>query len=133
MRSLFSDLANDSLTEYTYDADLAGLAYNLGAHNLGVAISLKGYNDKLPDFTRRIVEAVRNLRVRQDRLEVMKEKVNDISLHCHSCQANVSGLAQASVGKLFYVPKPPAFGLLRATHPHARCMDNRRATKRSFR
>ncbi|KAF8136542.1 Metalloenzyme, LuxS/M16 peptidase-like protein [Boletus edulis] len=72
---LFSDLVNDSLTEYTYDADLAGLAYNLGAHSLGVAISLSGYNDKLPDLAQRIVEAVRNLQVRQDRLEVMKEKL----------------------------------------------------------
>ncbi|KAG8217686.1 Metalloenzyme, LuxS/M16 peptidase-like protein [Butyriboletus roseoflavus] len=72
---LFSDLVNDSLTEYTYDADLAGLAYNLGAHSLGVAISLKGYNDKLPDLARRIVEALRNLQIRQDRLELTKEKL----------------------------------------------------------
>jgi insulysin len=72
---LFSDLVNDSLTEYTYDADLAGLAYHLGAHNLGVTMSLSGYSDKLPDLTRRIIEAVRNLQVRQDRLEVMKEKL----------------------------------------------------------
>lgn len=84
MYSLFSDLVNDSLTEYTYDADLAGLAYNLGAHNLGVTISVKGFNDKLPDFTRRIVEAIRNLQVHQDRLEVMKEKVNKHTLFAMS-------------------------------------------------
>ncbi|KAN0077100.1 Metalloenzyme, LuxS/M16 peptidase-like protein [Tylopilus felleus] len=72
---LFSDLVNDSLTEYTYDADLAGLAYYLGALSIGVEMSLSGYNDKLPDLTRRIIEAVRNLQVRQDRLEVMKEKL----------------------------------------------------------
>lgn len=76
MSSLFSDLVNDSLTEYTYDADLAGLAYNLGAHSLGVSISLKGYNDKLHELTRRIIEAIKNLQVRQNRLDVMKEKVN---------------------------------------------------------
>lgn len=132
MCSLFSDLVNDSLTEYTYDADLAGLAYNLGAHNLGFAISLKGYNDKLPDLTRRVIEAVRNLQVRQDRLEVMKEKVNEFFLHCCPCQANMSGLAQASVGKLFRVPKLPAFGLLRATYPYARCMDSRGAATRNL-
>ncbi|KAH7889516.1 Metalloenzyme, LuxS/M16 peptidase-like protein [Phlebopus sp. FC_14] len=72
---LFSDLVNDSLTEYTYDADLAGLGYNFGAYSLGVAISLKGYNDKLPELAKRIVEAVKNLQVRQDRLDVMKEKL----------------------------------------------------------
>ncbi|KAG9318652.1 Metalloenzyme, LuxS/M16 peptidase-like protein [Chiua virens] len=72
---LFSDLVNDSLTEYAYDADLAGLGYNMGAHNLGVTISVKGYNDKLPQLTRRIIETVRNLQVHQDRLEIMKEKL----------------------------------------------------------
>ena len=77
--SLFSDLVNDSLTEYTYDADLAGLAYNFGAQSLGVSIFLNGYNDKLPDLTRRIIGAARNLHVRQDRLEVMKEKVGGTS------------------------------------------------------
>ncbi|KAN0077101.1 Metalloenzyme, LuxS/M16 peptidase-like protein [Tylopilus felleus] len=72
---LFSDLVNDSLAECTYDADLAGLGYHLGAHSFGVTVSLSGYNDKLPDLTRRIIEAVRNLQVRRDRLEVMKEKL----------------------------------------------------------
>ncbi|KAF9246345.1 Metalloenzyme, LuxS/M16 peptidase-like protein [Melanogaster broomeanus] len=72
---LFSDLVNDSLTEYTYDADLAGLSYNFGAYSLGVVIYLKGYNDKLPDLSRRVVETVRSLQVHQDRLAVMKEKL----------------------------------------------------------
>lgn len=83
--SFFADLVNDSLTEYTYDADLAGLAYNLSADSLGVTISLNGYNDKLPDLVRRIVEAVRNLQVRQNRMEVTKEKVNGTFLHCYAC------------------------------------------------
>ena len=49
-------------------------------------MSLSGYSDKLPDLTRRIIEAVRNLQVRQDRLEVMKEKVIGAFLHrCLSC------------------------------------------------
>lgn len=132
MCSLFSDLVNDSLTEYTYDADLAGLEYNLGAHSLGFSISLSGYNDKLPDLTRRIIEAVKNLQTHQDRLEVVKEKVNGIFFHCHACTANVSDLARASVGKLFHVPKLPAFGLLRATYPYAWCMDSGGAATRSL-
>ncbi|KIJ69177.1 hypothetical protein HYDPIDRAFT_105764 [Hydnomerulius pinastri MD-312] len=70
---LFSDLLNDSLTESTYNADLAGLSYNFGAYSLGVVITLRGYNDKLPKLAELLVEAVRNLQVRQDRLEVMKE------------------------------------------------------------
>ena len=126
--SLFSDLVNDSLTEYTYDADLAGLAYYLGALSIGVEMSLSGYNDKLPDLTRRIIEAVRNLQVRQDRLEVMKEKV--IGVFIAVFHANISGSAQASMGKLFHVPKLPAFGPLRAKYPHAQSMDSGGATTR---
>ncbi|KIK90629.1 hypothetical protein PAXRUDRAFT_831530 [Paxillus rubicundulus Ve08.2h10] len=72
---LFSDLVNDSLTEYTYDADLAGLSYSFGAYSLGVAMYWKGFNDKLPDLSRRVVGVARNLQVHQDRLEVMKEKL----------------------------------------------------------
>lgn len=116
-RSLLADLVNDSLTEYTYDADLAGLSYNLGAHNLGVVISLKGYNDKLPELARRIVEALGNLQIRHDRLEVMKENVNGIFLHSCVCEANMSDLAQASVGELFHVPKLSAFRLLYSAYP----------------
>lgn len=130
--SLFSDLVNDSLTEYTYDADLAGLAYNFGAQSLGVSIFLNGYNDKLPDLTRRIIGAARNLHVRQDRLEVMKEKVGGTSAIAMS-EANVSDLAQASMGKLFHVPKLPAFGLLHETYPHARRVDSGATATRSVR
>lgn len=132
MCSLFSDLVNDSLTEYAYDADLAGLAYNLGAQSLGITMSVKGYNDKLPDFIRRIVEAVRNLQVRQDRLEVMKEKVIEIFLRRYVCKADIPDLAQASMGKLFHVSKLPTFRLLRATCSHAQCMDGRGAATRSL-
>ena len=125
--SLFSDLVNDSLAECTYDADLAGLGYHLGAHSFGVTVSLSGYNDKLPDLTRRIIEAVRNLQVRRDRLEVMKEKV--IGVFVAVFHANMSGSAQASMGKN-HVPKLRAFGLLRAKYPHPQSMDSGGATTR---
>ncbi|KAG0697015.1 Metalloenzyme, LuxS/M16 peptidase-like protein [Suillus ampliporus] len=75
MTRLFTDLVNDSLQEFAYNAELAGLFFNCGSHHLGLMITLDGYNDKLPVLARRVLETVRNLQVREDRLAVIKEKV----------------------------------------------------------
>lgn len=75
MTRLFADLVNDSLQEFAYDAELAGLVFHSGSHHLGLMITLDGYNEKLPVLGRRVLETVRNLQVRDDRLEVIKEKV----------------------------------------------------------
>ncbi|KAH7923541.1 hypothetical protein BV22DRAFT_1015236 [Leucogyrophana mollusca] len=72
---LFSELVGDSLTEFSYDADLAGLSYNFGSHSLGLSVLLSGYNDKLSVLGRHVLETVKNLQIRSDRLEVMKEQV----------------------------------------------------------
>ncbi|KAH9928156.1 Metalloenzyme, LuxS/M16 peptidase-like protein [Fomitopsis serialis] len=71
---LFSDLVNDTLTEFAYDADLAGLSYNFSAQMLGVSVVLSGYNDKLHVLARDVFERVRNVQLRADRLEVMKDQ-----------------------------------------------------------
>jgi hypothetical protein len=39
-------------------------------------VTLDGYNEKLPVLARRVLETVKNLQVREDRLAVFKEKVN---------------------------------------------------------
>ncbi|KAG1891434.1 Metalloenzyme, LuxS/M16 peptidase-like protein [Suillus subluteus] len=75
MTRLFADLVNDSLQEFAYDAELAGLVFHSGSHHLGLMITLDGYNEKLPVLARRVLETVRNLQVREDRLVVIKEKV----------------------------------------------------------
>lgn len=45
---LFTDLVNDALEEYSYDAKLAGLMYTVTLDSRGVYIGVSGYNDKLP-------------------------------------------------------------------------------------
>ncbi|TFY62947.1 hypothetical protein EVJ58_g3532 [Rhodofomes roseus] len=74
MTRLFSDLVNDTLTEFAYDADLAGLSYNFSAQTLGVSVVLSGYNDKLHVLARDVFERVRNVQLRAERLEVMKDQ-----------------------------------------------------------
>ena len=72
---LFADLVGDSLTEFSYDADLAGLSYNYASHSFGTYLVVGGYNDKLPVLLRHIFEKIKGLKVEQDRLSVMKEQV----------------------------------------------------------
>ena len=72
---LFADLVGDSLTEFSYDADLAGLSYNYASHSFGTQLVIGGYNDKLPVLLHHICEKIKGLTVKQDRLNVMKEQV----------------------------------------------------------
>ena len=73
---LFSDLVTDSLTEFAYDADLAGLTYSLSSQSLGLYVTLNGYNDKLHVLAKDVLERARNLKVQSDRLAVMKDQVS---------------------------------------------------------
>ena len=72
---LFADLVGDSLTEFSYNADLAGLSYNYTSHSFGTYLVIGGYNDKLPLLLRHIFEKIKGLKVESDRLDVVKEQV----------------------------------------------------------
>lgn len=72
---LFADLVTDSLTEFAYDADLAGLSYNFSHQSLGLYVALSGYNDKLHLLLRTVLERAKSLQVNPDRLAVMKDQV----------------------------------------------------------
>ncbi|KAI0780630.1 insulin-degrading enzyme [Trametes elegans] len=74
MTRLFADLVTDSLTEFAYDADLAGLSYNFGGHALGCYMTLNGYNDKLHVLAKDVLERVRTLKVSPERLAVIKDQ-----------------------------------------------------------
>ncbi|TCD63541.1 Insulinase (Peptidase M16) [Steccherinum ochraceum] len=75
MTRLFAELVTDSLTEFSYDADLAGLSYNFGQHSLGVFVTLSGYNDKLHVLAHHVFEKAKNLQVKADRLNLKKEEL----------------------------------------------------------
>ncbi|KAL5511367.1 STE23_2 [Sanghuangporus vaninii] len=75
MTRLYVDLVKDSLTEFSYDASLAGLQYDLGSSMLGLCMTLSGYNDKLHVLAQHVLEKTRNLDISEDRLAVIKENV----------------------------------------------------------
>ena len=74
-RSLFAALVEDSLAEYAYDAQVAGLDYSFSSIRLGVKLTVFGYNDKLSVLLQRVLEKAKNLAVREDRLKVIREDV----------------------------------------------------------
>jgi insulysin len=59
---LYQLCIDDYLTEYAYDATMAGLSYNIQLLPRGVRLTFGGYNDKLQDFavyvTQQIVQQV---------------------------------------------------------------------------
>ncbi|KAF8965197.1 Metalloenzyme, LuxS/M16 peptidase-like protein [Flammula alnicola] len=71
---LYSDIVNDSLTEFSYDADLAGLSYNFTPHAMGLYVTMNGYNDKMSVLVRHVLEKVKGSVIDPKRLAVIKEE-----------------------------------------------------------
>ncbi|KAF8623490.1 hypothetical protein AX15_006273 [Amanita polypyramis BW_CC] len=71
---LYCDVVNDSLTEFSYNASIAGLTYRFLQHTTGLLITTHGYNDKMPVLVENILGRIKNLDVDPERLEVMKEQ-----------------------------------------------------------
>ena len=50
MGRIYTDLVNDALTEYAYDAYVAGLTHGFGCSDRGIYIGASGYNEKVRLF-----------------------------------------------------------------------------------
>lgn len=72
---LFADLIRDALEEYSYDAELAGLQYNVSLDSRGLFIEVSGYNDKLPVLLEQVLITMRDLDIRDDRFDIIKERL----------------------------------------------------------
>ncbi|KAJ5688808.1 hypothetical protein N7462_003200 [Penicillium macrosclerotiorum] len=72
---LYCELVRDSLDEYSYDAELAGLDYHLAANILGLDVSVGGYNDKMSVLLEKVLTTMRGLVISQDRFNIIKERL----------------------------------------------------------
>jgi insulysin len=72
---VYTDMVQDALEEYSYDAELAGLEYSVSPYSSGLDIQLSGYNDKLPVLLEKVLVTMKNLEIRQDRFEIIKERL----------------------------------------------------------
>jgi secreted Zn-dependent insulinase-like peptidase len=75
LTNLYVRLVNDQLTEFSYDADLAGLSYSLYKHIRGFTVRVSGYDDKQSVLVKRIVDALRHPHIAEDRFEVARENL----------------------------------------------------------
>ncbi|KAF9075695.1 Metalloenzyme, LuxS/M16 peptidase-like protein [Rhodocollybia butyracea] len=71
---LFTELVSDSLTEFAYNAELAGLGYACVSHSNGLYVSLRGYNDKMSALVQHVLDKIKNLEILSDRLNVIIEQ-----------------------------------------------------------
>ena len=72
---LYSRLLEDSLQEYSYDADIAGLRYELSSAVSGLSVVFSGYNHKLSVLVCEVMKRMRELEVKQERFDVIREQL----------------------------------------------------------
>ncbi|KAL9126635.1 MAG: hypothetical protein Q9175_007885, partial [Cornicularia normoerica] len=72
---MFCQLVKDALGEYSYDAEIAGLEYELGDYYVGIGIDVTGYNDKISVLLEKVLVTMRDLEVKPDRFKIVKERL----------------------------------------------------------
>ena len=72
---MYCALVKDALVEYSYDAEIAGLGYELEAYMAGLGIDVGGYNDKIPVLLEKVLVTMRDLEVKPDRFGIIKERI----------------------------------------------------------
>ncbi|ORY69720.1 peptidase M16 inactive domain-containing protein [Pseudomassariella vexata] len=73
---LFTDLVRDALEEYSYDAELAGLQYNVTLDSRGLFAEVAGYNDKLSVLLEQVLITMRDLEIKDERFDIIKERLS---------------------------------------------------------
>ena len=127
---LYCDVVNDSLAEFSYNADIAGLTYRFLQHTTGLLITTHGYNDKMSVLVENILDRIKNFTVNPERLEMMKEQVRVATLMClFSWTVNDSG--EKDMGKFLHEPILSVVWLLWKIPYGWKSMDCRRETQRT--
>lgn len=75
MVDIFLHLLHDSLTEYSYNAELAGISYFTELTLHGIQLRVRGYNSKQNVLLKKIVERMVDLEIDPERFESMKDKI----------------------------------------------------------
>lgn len=73
--SLLSELIEDELNEIKYYASMVGLSLQIHQFRDGFSLKVGGYNDKLPEFLRQILEVLTSFKPKPERFESIKYKV----------------------------------------------------------
>ncbi|KAJ2007901.1 metalloprotease [Coemansia thaxteri] len=116
LSQLFVLVLKDSLSEITYDAQVAGLWFDIHESVDGISMSVDGFNDKLPRLLRILLTTMRDHQVDDTQFEVysreVKKKLDNVR-HAepyNHVQTNTHYLNYATVWR--YSDKLSAFSLV---------------------
>lgn len=73
LNAMFVTVLNDALTEFSYDAELAGLWYSLIHTSQGITLYIRGYQEKQGVLLDKILSMLKDFKVDEKRFEVLKE------------------------------------------------------------
>ncbi|CAO3651050.1 unnamed protein product [Cunninghamella echinulata] len=71
---LYIRMLTESLNEYTYNAEVAGLSYYVSLEQYGIMLNVGGYSDKLPLLLEKIVDRMKHTEFDQEKFNMIKEQ-----------------------------------------------------------
>lgn len=71
--TLYSKLLTDSLNEYSYSANLAGIHYRVESSLNGLLLEVSGYSEKLPVILAKVVDELTKFDFERSRFDIIKE------------------------------------------------------------
>jgi insulysin len=77
MNRLFTLLVADALNEVSYEAEIAGVSYDIQPSVTGLVVYLSGYNDKIAELNRVVFEHIVKLVIDPQRFELIKTDLSD--------------------------------------------------------
>jgi len=75
MTRLFVDLYTDSVIEQHYDAELAGIHYNLYSHQGGLTLQLSGVSEKQSLLLEKLLEQLQNPTFAENKFHLLKQQI----------------------------------------------------------
>lgn len=75
MTRLCVEMFLDSLATETYQAEIAGMSYNMYAHQGGVTLSLSGFSQKQPHLMKMILDKFAQREFREKRFQTIKQQL----------------------------------------------------------
>ena len=75
LAKLVTFLLVDELTEFSYDAELAGLHYSLNNTQFGMSLMVDGYNHKLRILLEAILKRIKNFTINEERFPLILDQV----------------------------------------------------------
>jgi len=72
LTELYVALTQDALSEFGYPAYLAGLDFKIYRHLRGITVRIDGFSDKQPVLLARIIDTLKNLKIKPDRFAQFK-------------------------------------------------------------